>query len=77
MRRPTDTAHYANEGHLENIIRSKSSLVHYCSSLLSSKEKLLSTDTHNTDRLAVQHVILPCDKFCCTKELWWEHKLER
>ena len=57
-----------------NKTRSKSSLVHYLYSLLSSKEKLLFTNAHSTD---CHRVILPCDRFCCTKELWWENKLAR
>lgn len=40
---------HANEGHLENIARSKSRLVDYWYSLSSSKEKLLSTSAHSTD----------------------------
>ena len=27
--------------------------------------------------LIIQLCILPCGRLCCTKELWWEHKLAR
>ena len=55
---------HANEGHFENIRRSKSTSVDYWCSLSSSKENLVSTNAHSTDRSAVQHVIRIWGRLC-------------
>lgn len=57
---------HVNEGHLENIRRSKSSSVDYWCSLSSSKENLPSTNAHSTDRSGLQHVLHLWGRLFCT-----------
>ena len=57
---------HVNEGHLENIRRSKPSSVDYWCSLSSSKENLPSTNAHSNDRSGLQHVLHLWGRLCCT-----------